>query len=187
MPGLQKPSTQAAHWAVNDCFPSIISRFHLISLGTRWRIAVPRIAKKYKIAARIFRKNVWRFHNIDSIGRPIPVPCGLRASPYNFVAAVCRMCHSDPTVRANTGYDDAYDKQDKRFRPAMVGNYNYAFGSPVRISQKRLRNYFAIVTCDHRRRREHGHAHGGRVAAGGGDNVVLNSVADRLFILSRRS
>ncbi len=66
----------------------------------------------------------------------------------------------------------------------MVGNYYYAFRLPTRISQKRLRNYFAIVTCDHRRRREHGHTHGGRVVAGGGDNVVLDSVADRLFVLS---
>jgi hypothetical protein len=51
------------------------------------------------------------------------------------VVAVSRLCQSDPTVRANTRYNDASFKQDKRFRLATVGNYNYAFGSPIRISQ----------------------------------------------------
>ncbi len=101
----------------------------------RWSNVVPRPAKIGQITVLIFRKNLWRFHNIDSLGRPISIPCGSRASPYTFVVAVSRLCQSDPTVRANTRYNDASFKQDKRFRLATVGNYNYAFGSPIRISQ----------------------------------------------------
>ena len=69
----------------------------------------------------------------------------------------------------------------RRFRPASIANYDYAFGSSIYISQWRLRNYFAIADCDHRRRRDHGDSHDSRIVAGGGDNVVLDSAIDRLI------
>ncbi len=63
----------------------------------------------------------------------------------------------------------------------MVGNYNYAFGLPVRISQKRLRNYFAIVACDHRGPRDHSDSHGDHIVAGVDDNILLDSATDGLI------
>jgi len=43
------------------------------------------------------------------------------------------------------------------------------------------RSLVAIAACDHRRRRDHGDLHGGRIVAGGGDNDVLDSATDRLI------
>ena len=41
------------------------------------------------------------------------------------------------------------------------------------------RSPVAIAACDHRRRRDHDDSDGGRIVAGDGDNIVLDSATDR--------